>query len=330
MINTALVTGANGHLGNTIVRKLLTKGFHVKAGVRDLQNTDPFKGLNVELVELDLLKPETISPALQDVSIVFHCAAVFKHWAPDPENEIIQANMKINQNLFSCPAIQQVEKIVFVSSITALDYGETPLHEGSWNSNQDNPYAVSKTRTEKFALQCAAEQKLDLVSILPAAIIGPFYNNRLTPSMEYLAGIISGQAMADPCFSFNYIHVDDVAEGAIMAAKKGKSGERYILGSEKQITTTEIFAIANKINPAVQIPAKMNKLSLQNFAAMQEAASRQSMTAPLLSQYEVDTYYEADLSIDMSKSRQDLGFFSRPVTDALIDTFYFLNSWRNV
>ncbi|THB63075.1 MAG: NAD-dependent epimerase/dehydratase family protein [Spirochaetaceae bacterium] len=320
-----LVTGANGHLGNNIVRLLLEEGYTVRAGVRNTANNIAFQGLDVELLELDLLKPETIGPALEGVDTVFQCAAVFKHWAADPQKEIIQANIDITQNLLLQPEIKDC-RIVYVSSIAALDYNTVPLCETTWNTEAGNPYAVSKTKSEQIALEIAKGNKLDLVSVLPSAIIGPHCYGHLTPTMRYLAGIINGNAMVDPCFTFNYVQSEDVAKGALAAARKGTSGQRYILGNSKAITTSEIFAIAKDFNPAIQIPPTITRERLMEFAIAQEAVSKTSQTAPLLSVDDVKRYYMSDLSIDLSKSEQDLAYKNRPIKQALLETFSLLKA----
>ena len=90
MGKTVLVTGANGHLGNNLVRELVRKGDQVKAGMRNTQNRDTLYGVDCEIVQADLLDKDSLRKALEGVDILYQVAAVFKHWAENPEEEIVQ------------------------------------------------------------------------------------------------------------------------------------------------------------------------------------------------------------------------------------------------
>ncbi|MBU1340716.1 MAG: NAD-dependent epimerase/dehydratase family protein, partial [Proteobacteria bacterium] len=200
MEKIALVTGANGHLGNNLVRRLIAKGQRVRAGVRNLENTDPFKGLNCEVVFADLLDKKSLFPALEGVDTLYQVGAVFQHWAKNPEKDIIQPNLMGTKNILEVAAQQKVRKVVYVSSITALDRSRLHMNEMSWNSNPINPYYQSKTESEKTALRLAKEQNLFIVSVLPAAMVGPHCYGRLTPTMKILDAVLKNQQPIDVDF----------------------------------------------------------------------------------------------------------------------------------
>ncbi|MBY0596298.1 NAD(P)H-binding protein, partial [Bacillus bingmayongensis] len=153
MKKISLVTGANGHLGNNLVRELLKRGETVRASVRDLNDKEPFIGLDCEIVYADLRDKASLHKALDGVNTLYQVAAVFKHWAQDPEKEIIIPNVEATQNIMEAAKEANVRKIVYVSSVAALSLDKTNLKgkidETTWLENSHgNAYFDSKARAE--------------------------------------------------------------------------------------------------------------------------------------------------------------------------------------
>ncbi len=144
MKTISLVTGANGLLGNTLVRELINLGENVRASVRDIHNKKPFEGLDCEVVYADILDKKSLIEAMQGVGILYHVAAVFKHWSEDPEKEIIEANLTGTRNVLEAAAESGVKKVVYVSSMAALDRTKTPMNEKSWGTTFPNPYTKQR------------------------------------------------------------------------------------------------------------------------------------------------------------------------------------------
>ncbi|MDR0227497.1 MAG: NmrA family NAD(P)-binding protein, partial [Flavobacteriaceae bacterium] len=96
--NLALVSRANGHLGNNLVRLLLKKGIPVRTTVRNINNTEPFKGLDCEVVQADITDKNSFVKALQGVHTFYAVGASFKLWAKDPKKEIYDVNMQGTKN----------------------------------------------------------------------------------------------------------------------------------------------------------------------------------------------------------------------------------------
>lgn len=143
MTNICLVTGANGHLGNNLVRALLDKGEKVRASVRNVNYLEPFEGLDCEVVYADLLDREFLSKATKGVDTLYQVAAVYKIWAKNPEEEILCVNLEGTKNVLEIAAEQSVNKVVYVSSTAALDHSSVPMDETNWNSDFLNPYYQS-------------------------------------------------------------------------------------------------------------------------------------------------------------------------------------------
>jgi len=319
-----LVTGANGHLGNNIVRALLNKGEKVRASVRNTKNIKPFEGLDIELVHADLLNKESLPSVMKNVDTLYQVAAVFKHWSKNPEKEIIQGNLDITRNILETAAEFKVRKIVYVSSFAAISHENPPMNESTWNNDFSNNYYKSKVVSEKLAWELAKKLNLNLTTVLPSGIVGPNNFDRLTTTMEFYHKILNNKIPFDPNFSFNIVDVRDVAQGALLAAEKGKNGERYLLATEPSINTTKMIDIAGSVDPAVSKLKTKSKGFLKFLAFLSETMSKINGKAPLMMRNQIDLYYEADLRCDISKSKNELGYNPRSPELTIKETFKYL------
>ncbi|HAA18963.1 MAG TPA: dihydrokaempferol 4-reductase, partial [Cytophagales bacterium] len=136
---TSLVTGANGHLGNNLVRLLLSEGITTRASVRNPAQRAPFAGLDCEVVRADLLDKASMERAFAGVSQLYAVGAAFKMWARNPRKEIYETNVQGTQNLFEAAAACGVQDIVYVSSVAALDFTQLPARESNgYNRDRRN------------------------------------------------------------------------------------------------------------------------------------------------------------------------------------------------
>src|SRR5690606_36190642 len=110
--NLALVTGANGHLGNNLVRLLISKGIPVRASACNITNKEPFAGLDCEVVQADITSKQSLVNALQGVDTFYAVGAAFKLWAKDPKKEIYDVNLDGTRNTIEAAAEAGVKRIV--------------------------------------------------------------------------------------------------------------------------------------------------------------------------------------------------------------------------
>jgi len=323
MTQVCMVTGANGHLGNNLVRTLINNGEKVRAGVRDTQIKSMFEGLDCELVYTEMLDKEAMLAALQGVDVLYHVAAVFKHWAKDPETEIIQANIKGTEIVLDAAAKAQVKKIVYVSSVAAIGHNGEPLNENYWNEDSSNAYYQSKIRSEKKAWQLAEKLDLWLVTVQPSAMIGPNASG-LTDTMKFIKDIHTKSLPFNPNFFFNFVDVRDVAQGIHAAASKGKHGNRYILANDRSSSLREIINAANIVKEDYTLPSKLPKWLLLTTAWLMELSAKLTGKPAELTGSQVKLFYGVKQEYDISKAQRDLGYAPRSPMKALIDTFQYL------
>ncbi|MFB3388680.1 NAD-dependent epimerase/dehydratase family protein [Flavobacterium sp. LAR06] len=325
--NLALVTGANGHLGNNLVRLLIDKGIPVRASVRNIKNKEPFIGLNCEVVQSDISDKQSLVNALQGVEIFYAVGAVFKLWAKDPKKEIYDVNIEGAKNIVEAAAEAGVKRIVYVSSIAALNYSKLPTKE-SYGQNPDrrDMYYNSKNDGEKLVFELSRKHKIELVAVLPSAMIGSTAFNPLSVSYNIISLILEKQIPVETNITLNWIDVKDVAQGCYLAATKGKNGERYILANEKCTSIKETTQLAKELFPdlKIKLPMAVPKPILFMIAWFMEIGSKVNGKAPLLSTKDIAMFSGLQQNFDITKARNELGFSPKNSIQAVKEAMLYL------
>ncbi|MGE8298960.1 NAD-dependent epimerase/dehydratase family protein [Sphingobacterium paramultivorum] len=322
-----LVSGANGHLGNNLVRLLLSRGFQVRASVRNLDNSAALQDLPCELVAADITDKASFTRALQGVDTFYAVGAAFKLWARDPQKEIYDVNMQGTRNTIEAAAAAGVKKIIYVSSIAALDYTHTPTRESNgYNPDRRDAYYNSKNDGEKLAFQLARELGIELVSVMPGAMIGSEAALPLNVSYDVLRLILTRQIPVDTGISLNWVDVKDVAEGCYLAALHGKPGERYILANEKCMSISDTTRLAQKLYPQLQlkIPAAVPKIVLYTIAGLMQFAARLQGKAPVITTKDIAMFSGLQQDFNISKARTELGFNPKSSEEAVREALAYL------
>jgi dihydroflavonol-4-reductase len=325
--NLVLVSGANGHLGNNLVRLLIKKGFQVRASVRNINDKECFKDLDCEVVQADITNKASFVKALQGVNTFYAVGAAFKLWAKDPKKEIYDVNMQGTRNTIEAAAEAGVKRIIYVSSIAALDYRKLPAKESmGYNTDRRDMYYNSKNDGEKLAFQLAKELGIELVSVMPGAMIGSEAFLPLNVSYNVLKLILNKQIPVDTEITLNWIDVKDAAEGCYLAARKGRSGERYILANEECMTITDTTKLAQKLYPelGLKVPGSVPKFILYAVAGFIELSAKITGKPPLLTIKDIAMFSGLQQNFDIFKSRNELGFNPKNKIKAVTEAFAYL------
>lgn len=327
-----VVTGANGHLGNNLVRALLNKGLAVRATVRNLRNTEPFAGLTCAVVKADILDKASLLEALTTpngppADTLYAVGASFALWAKDPVRDIYEVNMTGMRNTLEAAAERGVRRIVWVSSIAALNYATMPTSERyGYNPDRRNWYYNSKNDSEQQAHELARQYGLDLVSVLPSAMIGGEAFGTLNVSYNILRLILHGEIPVETKITLNWIDVADVAEGCYLAATKGKPGERYILANEKAMSLRDTTQLARQLYPqlGLKLPTELPRPLLYAIVWALETGAKLARREPSLTINDLNMFYGLSQDFDTSKARRDLGFAPKAPREALLAAFAYL------
>jgi dihydroflavonol-4-reductase len=319
-----LVTGATGHLGFTLVKELVARKYVVRAGVRNSHNTDRNKhllNLGVEIVDADLMKPETIQKAVKDVEGIFQVAAVFALNATDPQKDIIDPSVIGGLNILKAAKEEGVKRIVWTSSMAAVGMGTTPNNpftEDDWYHQAKNPYYYAKYKAEWEAWKYAESNNLDLVTINPGYIIGPnFY--RHTPTTKIFEDILSNNLPMSPPMRFNFVDVRDVALAHILAYEKKEAKGRYICATNV-ITFKKALQLLHEMYSEIKVPRfQMSPFLMKIFAIFSRQVTRE----------EARISTETCIHTDTSKIQRELGWKPRPVKESLLQTLQWIQTQRS-
>lgn len=256
---TMLVTGAFGFVGSHVARRLLAEGRSVRVLVRPSSNLGLLAGLPVERVAGDLNDAASISRAMAGVRHVYHVAADYRLWTRNPD-EIYHTNVEGTCRLLESAAQAGVERVIYTSTVATI---AVPSHGAALPNEQTQAtldqmighYKRSKFLAELEAVKAAAAG-VPVVIVNPTAPVGPG-DWKPTPTGKIIVDFLNGKMPAYVDTGLNLVAVEDVAQGHLLAAQRGRIGERYILGARnmtlKQILEA-IAAIAGRPAPRVRLP----------------------------------------------------------------------------
>ena len=226
-----LVTGGTGFVGANVVRELVALGAAVRVLARRGGDRRALEGVTVEIAEGDLLDRASLSRAVRGADTLYHVAADYRLWARDP-GELHRVNVDGTRAILEAAGEAGVRRVVYTSTVGALGIpvDGTPGTEDTPVSLGDmvGPYKASKFLAERVAVELA-RRGLPVVIVNPSAPIGP-WDVKPTPTGQMIVDFMRGRMFATLDTGLNIVHVRDVARGHLLAAERGRVGERYILG----------------------------------------------------------------------------------------------------
>ncbi len=312
-----LVTGGSGFIGSAVVMELIKRGKAVRALVRSRERLGNLAGLDVELVEGDLLERDSLRRAVQGCDQVYHLAAIFANWLPDMRL-IPRVNVDGTRNLLQECLDCKVSRVVYTSSTAALGaHGKTPANEtAQFNlASTGDRYFLAKYQAEQVAHEFAAKG-LPVVIVNPTNPLGP-RDIKPTPTGQLIVSVLKGRLPGYVDGGINVIDVGDVAVGHILAMEKGRPGEKYIFGNTN-LSIKEYFQLIAQVGngraPSLQIPPPLAIATAYLYEAV--AAITKKPPTTTASWVRVGSHYSF---WDSSKAIRELGLPQRPVRASLQD-----------
>jgi dihydroflavonol-4-reductase len=315
-----LITGASGFVGSAVLRQLLSTGHEVRAFVRPESNLMNLDKLDVEVATGDLRDPASVDRALRDCRALFHVAADYRLWVPTP-GEMYETNVTGTRNILLAAAKRGVDRIVYTSSVATLaclpcggcadEKAEAEL------SDMIGHYKRSKFLAEIEVRRLAKEAALPVVIVNPSTPIGP-RDIKPTPTGRMILQAARGRM---PCFvdtGLNFVHVDDVAKGHVLAFERGLIGERYILGGQNMTlkeVLNEMAAFTGHPAPNVCLPHDL----MLPLAYVAEALARICGSQEPLMTVDGVRLSKKKMFFSDEKARKDLGYKPGPAREALSD-----------
>lgn len=317
----ALVTGAAGFIGSHVVEELVRRGVEVRAAVLPTESTKNIDHFGVEIVKGNILDKGFVEKAIAGVDHVFHLAAVYSTWMPDWK-PLWEVNTQGARNmLWACKHSDSVQRVVYTSSLSAI--GIKPGREVSdedtpFNQYSATPYVLSKYLSQQEALGFA-QNGLDLVVVNPCFPFGPG-DVAPTPTGNIILQMMKGLTRLKVEGGFNVVDVRDVALGHVLAAEKGRSGEKYLLGNVNMAGEefSRLVARCLGIEHSFLIPVPAGAMKAMAVAAefVTENFLKDQRPPFTVGEIKYGTQY-AFMSVD--KARRELGYAPRDVSISITD-----------
>lgn len=318
------VTGGSGFIGSNLVHELVQRGHHVRALMRPTSSLQALKGVPYEPVQVSLDDPTGLVQAMRGCDWCFHLAASYHLWLPDYA-PMYAANVDGTRNVLMAAAQAGCSRIVYTSTVGCIGLpaeanGQTlPTNEDTpvSEAQMGNHYKRSKWLAERVALELAT-RGLPVVIVNPSAPVGP-RDVKPTPTGQVILDFLNRQMPAYMDTGLNWSHVRDIAVGHILAAEKGRIGERYILGNaEGNWTMREMLGVLSEITglaaPRFRVPYAL-ALSAAHISEALAGWSGRPPKAPLAGV----RMARHKMFFNPAKAIRELGLPQTPPRRAMID-----------
>jgi dihydroflavonol-4-reductase len=318
MGDLVLVTGASGFVGSAVARKLAEHGFAVRVLVRATSPRTNLADFPCEIVEGDMRDVSSMTRAAAGARYLFHVAADYRLWARDPE-DIVRNNLEGTRATMQAALSARVERVVYTSSVATLKpisgqaADETSRHDAA---SAIGAYKRSKVVAERLIEEMIATAGLPAVIVHPSTPVGP-RDVKPTPTGRIIVEAASGRMPAFLDTGLNLVHVDDVADGHLLALERGQIGQSYVLGGDDVSLKTMLAVIAGLVGrqaPGVELP----RLPLYPLAYFAELAATVTGKEPFLT---ADALKMAKhrMYFSSAKAAKELGYTARPYAQGLAD-----------
>lgn len=318
------VTGASGFIGANLVHELVARGHQVKALLRPGSDTRGLRGAEFERVDGDLGDTGRLAAAMRGCEWCFHVAASYHLWLPD-YRPMYAANVEGTRAVIEAAAAAGCARIVYTSTVGCIGLSKAtngrmiPTDETApcSETQMSNHYKRSKWQAEQVALELARKGR-PVVIVNPSAPVGP-RDAKPTPTGQVIVDFLNRAMPAYLETGLNWVHVRDVAVGHILAAEKGRVGERYILGNaEGNWTMAEAFTTLQEITgvpaPRARIPyfvALMAAYANEALAAVSGKPPKAPLAGVRMAKYK--------MFFNPAKAVQELGMPQTPPRQALAE-----------
>jgi dihydroflavonol-4-reductase len=318
---TQLVIGASGFLGSHVVRELATSGHCVRVMLRKTSSTKGIDGLDVERCYGDVFDDEALRAAMVGCDVVYYCVVDARMWLRDP-TPLFRTNVDGLRHVLDAAVEAGISKFVFTSTTGTLAVSDTkPVTEvDKHNWSEGGAYIQSRVAAENLVIQYAREKGLPAVALCISTTYGPG-DWQPTPHGSVIARVAKGAFPFYFDFSSEVVGIEDAARAMVLAADKGRTGQRYII-SEKYMSTREVHAIAARAGgvapPRIKLPLRVLYLA----ARLNDVAAR-FLRRDL--PFAVVGLRMAELMspLDHSKAERELGWKPEPVERSIAEAATF-------
>jgi 3beta-hydroxysteroid-4beta-carboxylate 3-dehydrogenase (decarboxylating) len=316
-----LVTGANGHLGGNLVRRLLQDGQSVRVLVRQKTKNVAIEGLSVDRVYGDLLDLPSVVSAVRGCKRIYHCAALVSIGRARLR-ELYDNNVTATRHLLQAAKEAGVSRVVATGSVEALTFDPPkPINEsvGLYPFGKPMPYSLAKAFAEHECLKAAVEG-LDVVIVVPTGIIGP-NDFKPSPMGKVLIDFAHRKMPAYIPGGADFTAMKDIVEGHILAMEKGRAGQKYIFSTEF-LTMDRVMSMFAEVTgvapPRLKLPPglMMGMAEVVSFFATRFSPGTELPLTP-----DAVRIVRMQRKVDCSKAKNELGFQPTSMKHAIQDAY---------
>jgi dihydroflavonol-4-reductase len=311
-MTSTLVTGATGKVGNAVARALHARGDRVRVLVRDVDRARSLLPSEVQMVRGDVTDPASVAEAVSGCELVFNAMGIPEQWLRD-SGEFDRVNARGTENVVRAAREAGARRVVHTSTIDVFEAGrgerfdETRLARGP----KGTAYERSKQRAEELAL--AARDGMELVFVNPAAVYGPGPGWSL--DAQVIEPVVRKKLPALTPGGMGVVFIDGVAQGHLLAADRGRDGERYIL-CDRHVTLLELARTAKRVAGEGRVPPVLPVPVARVLAAASEVGARRLGIPPLISRGQL-YFLLWNARPDASKAQDELGWEPTALEDGV-------------
>jgi len=314
-----LVTGATGKVGNAVAHALIERGDDVRALVRDPNSAAAVLPDGVELLRGDVTDPASLDAATADRELVFNSMGLPEQWFAD-EGIFERVNAVGSESVVRAAARAGVGRVVHTSTIDVFHAEQGARFDESRVADypKGTAYERSKQRADELVLAASEEEGIEVVIANPAAVYGPGPEGGASPERDVIEPVVNARRAAAPALppgGFGVVFTKGVASGHLLAAERGKPGERYIL-CDTHVTLRELAQAAVRIAGRGRVPPTLPLPLAKAMAAAGEPIARLTGKPPLLPKGQLH-FLLWNATPDSSKAQRELGWRPTPLDDGL-------------
>jgi farnesol dehydrogenase len=324
------VTGATGFIGSVLAKKLADSGHIVHALFRSKSKTDSIKHSNIRLFKGDILDPKSLYKAMEGCPFVFHTAAMTKIWTKNPKlyHDI---NVIGTKNVMETALSLEIKKVVMTS--TAGVFGPSLNREINENTLKKTEcfteYEKTKEEADTLALDFL-KKGLEVVVVHPTRVYGPGLIKESNSTTKLIKLYIKGRWPIIPGSGKsigNYVFIDDVVQGHILAMERGTPGEKYILGGEN-ISYHGFFNSLKKISQKKYLLLRLPFFIIMTFSQITKTLAKVFSFYPFITP-EMAKKLNMNWIVSNKKASQELGYRPIPLEEGMKKTIQWLESRKN-
>lgn len=322
-----IITGATGHIGNVLARKLVKQGKNITALILPNEDLAPIKDLNIKIVYGDVTDRDFILKFIKSDSIVIHLAGIIDIGAS--QNELIEkVNIHGTKNIVDSCIKNKAKKLIYLSTVHIIDpkkKGDSLTERTEFNNDKIvGMYAKTKLEATKYIFENCKTKKLNATVLYPSGVIGP-YDFKISEVGQVILDYINHKLLAYVKGGYNFVDVRDVANAIIKSITKGRSGEGYII-SGKAISLKEMLLIINKKLGRKKLPPKIALWFVNAISGLSNLYYKIRNKKPVFSKYSLYTL-NSNHNFSYEKAKKELGYKPIDIEKSINDSVdWFINN----